>query len=196
MHPVLNKNLFIIKEQVGLFKSANSYDILDPETGEEIIHCREPNLGQLTRMLRFSRYKTCTPFNIQMTTPSGDPVLQVKRGISIFLSKVDVLDADGNRIGGFKQKFWSLGGAFKVLGADDEELCTLQGNWSSWNFRFVKGDQEFAKVSKEWAGLGKELFTTADNYVLQIADAVPENNPVRQLIMAAVMCIDMVLKEG
>ena len=44
-------------------------------------------------------------------------------------------------------------------------------------------------------GLGKELFTTADNYMLSIDRAVAPDDKVRQLIMAAVMCIDMVLKE-
>jgi uncharacterized protein YxjI len=50
-------------------------------------------------------------------------------------------------------------------------------------------------VSKEWAGLGKELFTSADNYMLTINDSVAANDNVRILIMAAVLCIDMVLKE-
>jgi hypothetical protein len=44
-------------------------------------------------------------------------------------------------------------------------------------------------------GLGKELFTSADNYVLEIGEAVPPDSPVRKLVLAAVMCIDMVLKE-
>jgi hypothetical protein len=30
---------------------------------------------------------------------------------------------------------------------------------------------------------------------LEVSDQVPADNPARQLIMAAVMCIDMVLKE-
>jgi uncharacterized protein YxjI len=50
-------------------------------------------------------------------------------------------------------------------------------------------------VSKKWAGLGKELFTTADNYMLSIRETVPVQGPVRLLILAAVMCIDMVLKK-
>ncbi|MCA9066014.1 MAG: oxidoreductase, partial [Planctomycetaceae bacterium] len=54
---------------------------------------------------------------------------------------------------------------------------------------------ELARVTKKWAGLGKELFSSADNYVLQISDSVPPENPIRILIMAAVMSIDMVLKE-
>jgi uncharacterized protein YxjI len=50
-------------------------------------------------------------------------------------------------------------------------------------------------VTKKWAGLAKELFTTADNYVLKITDDIPADQPVRLLILAAVTCIDMVLKE-
>jgi uncharacterized protein YxjI len=62
-------------------------------------------------------------------------------------------------------------------------------------FRFSAGDNDFAHVTKKWSGIGKEFFTSADNYVLQISNAVPPDNRVRLLILAAVMCIDMVLKE-
>ena len=34
MHPALRKNLFLVKEHVGMFKAANNFDILDPDTGE------------------------------------------------------------------------------------------------------------------------------------------------------------------
>ena len=54
---------------------------------------------------------------------------------------------------------------------------------------------QLAHVSKKWSGLGKELFTSADNYVLEISDAVGDDENARKLILAAVMCIDMVLKE-
>lgn len=195
MHPVLSRNLYLVKEKVGLFKAANNYDIFDPETGEEIIHCREDNLGPLTKLMRFTGYKTLTPFDVNLRTPSGDPILSVNRGVSLFLSTVNVLDEGGDRLGGFKQKLLSIGGSFRVLGAEDQELCTLKGKWTGWDFRFVSGNREFAQVTKKWAGLGKELFTSADNYVLKISDDVPSDNPIRQLILGAVMCIDMVLKE-
>lgn len=195
MHPALNRNTYIVKEHVGMFKAANNYDILDPQTQQIILHCRENKLGIFTKMLRFTDYKRMTPFHIEITTPDGQPVVHVKRGVSIFLSKVDVLDEKDQRLGGFKQKFFSVGGAFEVLGVNDQPLCKLKGKWTGWDFRFLSGEIELAHVSKKWAGLGKELFTTADTYVLQISEEVPPDNPLRQLIMAAVMCIDMVLKE-
>ena len=54
---------------------------------------------------------------------------------------------------------------------------------------------EYAHVSKKWSGFGKELFTSADNYMLSINEKVEKDDPIRLLILAAVMCIDMVLKE-
>lgn len=195
MHSVLNQNLFFVKEHVGMFKAANNYDILNPQTQKVIMECREPNLGFFTKMFRFTDYKRMTPFEVVITNSAGERVLTVKRGISIFLSTVEVFDDKDQLVGTFKQQFFSIGGKFSVMDANGMEQCMLKGKWTSWDFRFVKDDIEFAHVSKKWAGLGKELFTTADNYMLQINEAVPVNSSLRTLIMAAVMCIDMVLKE-
>ena len=121
--------------------------------------------------------------------------MRVKRGIAIFLSKVQVFDGDERLIGGFKQKFFSIGGAFRVLNENDEPVCDLKGSWTGWNFRFLAGELELAHVTKKWSGMGKELFTSADNYVLSVSEETPPDSVARQLILATVMCIDMVLKE-
>jgi uncharacterized protein YxjI len=196
MYPALNRNLFLVKEHLGIFKAANNYDIYDPETGEMVLSCREDRLGILTKLLRFTDYKRMTPFDIEIRTPDGEPVVHVRRGISFLLSSVNVFDGQTNeRIGGFKQKFISVGGAFHVLDAHDHPVCHLKGKWTGWEFRFLKGEHELAKVTKKWMGIGKEMFTSADNYILEISDNVPYDSQIRQLILAAVMCIDMVLKE-
>jgi len=196
MHPILNKNLFLVKEQVGFFKASSNFDIYDPHGGQLIMECREERLGFFTKLLRFTDYKRLTPFEIDIKTPSGEQLITVKRGVSFWLSTVEVLDNKNVVIGKFKQKFFSIGGKFEVLDASERSLCMLKGSWTSWDFRFVSADnKEFAIVSKKWSGFGKEFFTSADNYVLQISNEVPENHPLRQLILAAVMCIDFVLKE-
>ena len=196
MNPILNKNLFFIKEQVGLFKAANSFDIYDPETKQIILECREERLGGFTKFFRFTDYKRMTPFEIDIREPGGKKIITVKRGVNFFLSNVEVLDEQDKLIGRFKQKFFSIGGRFDVLDSNERPLCSLKGKWTSWEFKFVAADgKEFATVTKKWSGLGKELFTSADNYILQISHDVPADHPLRMLIMAAVMCIDLVLKE-
>ena len=195
MHPILNRNVYLIKEHVGMFKAASNYDIYDPETGEMLMTCREPRLGILSKLLRFTDYKTMTPFFIDVDTVGGEQVLSVTRGISFFLSKVSVQNEHDEPVGGFKQKLFTIGGAFNVLGVDGQVLCTLKGKWTGWDFKFARDGVELARVTKKWSGLGKELFTSADNYVLAIDESVPPDNPIRTLIMGAVLCIDMVLKE-
>lgn len=195
MNAILNQNLFFIKEHVGMFKAANNYDIYKPGTEEILMTCREEKLGFFTKMFRFTDYKRMTPFKIEIKTNSGEKVLTVKRGVSFFISTVEVLDENETLIGKFKQKFFSVGGKFNVIDSNEQTLCTLKGKWTSWDFKFVKDDIEFAHVSKKWAGIGKEMFTSADNYMLEIDDKVKNDNPIRLLILAAVMCIDMVLKE-
>ncbi|UXE66144.1 MAG: RNAase [Chryseotalea sp. WA131a] len=196
MHPALNKNLFFVKEHVKVFKAANSFDVLDPETKQLIFQCQEENLGFFTKFFRFTDYKRMTPFNMEIKTPEGQRLLTVRRGVSVFLSTVEVLDERNTLIGKFKQQFFSIGGKFEVLDASERPLCMLRGKWTSWDFKFVSNDgKEFATVTKKWSGLGKELFTSADNYILQISPEVPAGHPLRLLILAAVMCIDLVLKE-
>lgn len=195
MNPILNNNLFFVKEHRGIFKAANNYDIINPNSQELMLLCREQNLGFFSKMLRFTDYKRMTPFDIEITTPTGESILRVKRGVSFFVSTVEVFNEKEQLIGKFKQQFFSLGGKFNVLDVDDRVVCTLKGKWTSWDFKFMQDNQELAHVSKKWAGIGRELFTSADNYMLKINDVVKENDPNRILILAAVMCIDMVLKE-
>ncbi len=195
MSECLNRSVFLVKEHVGAFKAANEYDIFDPETGAVILHCREPGLGFVTRMLRFSEYKRYTPFDIRLSTVDGRQIVRVTRGVAFFRSHVAVSDGAGARLGGFEQRLLSVGGKFQVLDEHGRPLCKLVGNWTGWDFRFEAGERELARVTKKWSGLGKEFFTSADNYVLQISGDVPPDSKLRQLILAAVMCIDMVLKE-
>jgi uncharacterized protein YxjI len=201
MHAILQNNLFFIKEHIGIFKAANNFDIFDPSTNQKIIECREPDLGTFTRFLRFTDFKRMTPFHVILTTPEGQKLLSLKRGISIFKSYVEVFDENDMKIGEFEEKFFSIGGEFNVVKFGDAKIYTLQGNLISWEFRFLQGEkihgyEELANVSKKWAGLGKELFTSADNYMLTINNDVQETDSVRILMLAAVMYIDFVFNES
>ncbi len=195
MTDVTNKNLYLVKEHVGIFKAANNYDIYDPESGDIIMECREPSLGWITKLLRFSDYKHMTPFDVQIRTPDDQRIIRVQRGISLFLSKVEVRDHNNELIGSFAQKLFSIGGKFDVLDINDQVICSLEGSWMGFDFYFRDGETTLAHVTKKWGGLGAELFTSADNYVLEINPEIAEQGHTRKLILAAVMCIDMVLKE-
>jgi len=196
MHEVFNQNIFLVKKHLGLLKAANNFDILDPETGRIIVECREDNLGMLTKVFRFTKYKRFTPFNIELRTPDGARLLRVKRGATFIRSTVHVYDAQDQAIGSFKLKFFTWGYAFQVLDAEGQPVFILKSNFTGRNFRFLAGDLELAHVSKQWEGIGKKLtrLTSTVNYVIEITQDVPTDSPARQLILGTAICIDMVLK--
>ena len=195
MNPLFNRNVYLIKEHIGMFKASNNFDIMNPDNGSIIMTCREPNLGFFTKMFRFSDYKRMTPFHIIISDGQGKKILSVKRGVTIFRSDVEIFDEGDRLIGVFKQQFFSFGGKFEIHDKNDKHVCTLKGKWTGWDFKFFKDNNVMAQVNKKWAGIGKEFFTSADNYVLEVFKHIPENDPVRPLILASVMCIDMVFKE-
>ena len=195
MTEIFTRNQFFVKEHIGIFKAANSYDIVDLESQQPLLECREPNLGFFTKMFRFSKYKTQTPFDIEVKDTIGLGVLRLTRGVSVFRSTVQVFDGNAVLVGTFRQKVLSLGGKLDVLDANDQVICTVQGKLTSFEYRFLRNGEQVALITKKWMGLGKELFTSADNYVISIEPGVPATDSIRPMIVAAALCIDMVFAE-
>jgi uncharacterized protein YxjI len=98
-------------------------------------------------------------------------------------------------LGTFKQKLLSIGGKFDILSPDNVLIAQLKGNLIGWDFKFdAASGKELGSVTKKWSGIGRELFTSADNYVVAMSDDV---DPIATgpVLLAAALCIDMVLKE-
>ena len=91
---------------------------------------------------------------------------------------------------------FSLGGGFHVLDALGNPIAEVKGDWKGWNFRFIAVDgSELGRVTKKWAGVGKELFTSADNYMIALDRSHPLLPDVKSLLLAAGLAIDIVFKE-
>lgn len=197
MHPLLNQPLFLIKEHIGIFKAANNFDIYNPETGEMMMTCREEKLGFFTKMFRFTKYKIMTPFHVEIKSLSGDPILSITRNSSFLgFAPVNVLDEKGNLVGTMKRKFRLGGAKLELNDAMGQLVCTLKGNFIGWDFKITKDEQEWANITKKWAGIGQEFFTSADNYILEMNHLVPKDDQARMLMLGAVLCIDFLLKEN
>ena len=195
---MLDRQSYFIREHVGFMKLSNTYDILDPETQSQIGIAQE-RPGTLIQVLRFLINKQLLPTKIFIY--SGDNaenesalLFSIQRGITMFRSRIDILDRDGKSMGWMKSKAFSLGGAFFVHDAADNEVALVKGDWKGWNFRFLdKAEQEIGSITKKWAGIGKELFTSADNYIIALKGA---SSPERSaLLLAAGLAVDTVYKE-
>jgi uncharacterized protein YxjI len=73
-------------------------------------------------------------------------------------------------------------------------VAEVKGDWKGWNFKFLDtSGHELGSVTKKWAGIGKELFTSADNYMIALGEASQAGSA--PLLLAAGIAIDVVYKE-
>jgi uncharacterized protein YxjI len=192
---MLDRQRFFIREQVAMLKTVDSYDILDPDTEEVIGQAREEISG-LVQALRWIISKKLMPTTIVIRDADGEELFSIYRPVTFFRSQVEVRNAKGNRIGYFKSKILSLGGGFWVYDNKDRQVAEVKGDWKSWNFRFLTEDgEELGVVTKKWAGLAKALFTSADNYMVSIADDLADDETTKKLLLAAALAIDVVYYE-
>lgn len=83
----------------------------------------------------------------------------------------------------------------RLDGPGDEPLGSIDAeNWRSWDFAIndVNG-HEVARITKQWAGILREAFTTADHYLLNISGTV--SPALRTVIVASAAGIETALKQ-
>jgi len=193
---VLEANKFMIKEKVKFFKSHQTYDIFDFET-EEHVGTAEEKISGLIKTLRWFINKALMPTKVEIRDEEDALVFQIKRGAVFFRARVDVLNADGELIGYFKSKLFSFGGGFWVYDKKDRQFAEVKGNFIGFNYRILtpEGD-ELGKVTKKWGGMAKELFTSADTYMIDIDEDLHDQPVAKMLVLAAAISIDIIFKSN
>lgn len=193
---MLTLTQYLVREHVGVLRIKDVYDILDPRDGSQVGEAREVVPGWVVA-LRFLLNKQMLPTTVEIRDVVADRVVvRLRRGFTFFRAKVWIEGGDGTRLGYFRSKILSLGGGFVVYDTADARFAEVKGDWKGWNFRFLDKDgSEIGTVSKQWAGLGKELFTSADNYVIAVKDVGPAQAAYNTLLLAAGIAIDTIYKE-
>jgi uncharacterized protein YxjI len=192
---ITSRDQVFVKELVGYFKAANAYELFD-ENGAKIGEVKEKVPGFFRKLLKFTDFKTMLPFTVHFYDSQGQTFLTIWRKFSIFRSIVFVKDIEGRKLGHFKQKLLSIGGKFEIYNSDGQLFGLVKGDWKGWDFTVTDANQQqVGQITKKWSGLGKELFTSADNYVISVDPNTSTTEDFRKLVYAAGICIDMVLKE-
>lgn len=197
MAGLLDRDKLFVREHVGMFRARNAYDLLDPVSGRVVGLAEEKVYGAFRKLMKFSSWKTMLSFTIFFhDAAEGDRVtLTVHRPFTWFRSVVTVTDGDGKVVGRFRQKLATIGPKMWILDPAGNEIGMLKGDWIGWNLQVVdKAERPLATITKKWAGVGKELFTSADNYMIDLSDEVRDAD-MRRLLFAAPITADMVYKE-
>jgi len=193
-------NQFFIREHIGILKLENTYDILEPAT-HAFLGVAKEEVPFWVHLLKILVQKTLLPTSISVyqggsAEALGQFVFKISRGFNFgFRTRIHIENSQGASLGYFQKKALSLGGAFLVFDAEGQQVARVIGNWKGWDFRFedMQGNS-LGQVSKSWSGLGKELFTTADNYMITLKEG--SNPGLAILLLAAGLAIDTVFKEN
>ena len=187
-------NEFFIDEKVQFIKMSNEYKVYG-KGGEQIGAVKQMLSGGQTA-LRLILNKAMLPFILNINDQDGQTLVSIKRGWTFFTSKITIVDNTGRSLGIIKQKFKFFKPEFKILNPQMQEVGLITGDWKAWNFEIKDaGGNPIGSINKKWAGLGKELFTTADKYLVTIRpEYTHEMNKI--IILSAAITIDMVLKES
>ena len=187
---------YLIKEHASILKVTDTYDIIDPETNTKVAEAKE-NVSGWVKFGRLLINKKLMPTTIEIkSAQDGSIQYSMKRGVSFFTSTVEVLDKNQAQMGYFKSRLFSFGGHFDVYSSSGNKIADVKGKWTGWEFKFTDiSGAELGTVSKKWAGFGKELFTTADNYMISLSPAAQDKKEIMPLLIIAGLAIDVVFKE-
>ncbi|OFW63102.1 MAG: hypothetical protein A2135_07470 [Actinobacteria bacterium RBG_16_67_15] len=192
---LLSHDRIVISQKAKIIEVTNEYQIRDTE-GNEIGVIRQEGQTTLKKVARFvSSLDQFMTHTLAVYDPAGMKVLELTRPRKIVKSSLLVKDGVGSEVGSIRQQnvFGKI--RFGLLDASGQEVGQIQAeNWRAWNFAIVDATgSEIGRITKTWEGFAKTLFTSADNYLLEIAPQV--KGTLRLLAFASAVGVDTALKQ-
>ncbi|MEE1807350.1 phospholipid scramblase-related protein [Streptomyces sp. BE133] len=191
---LFNQQVLVVNQKAKLIEVTNEYSVFD-QHGNTVGSVVQVGQSALRKVLRFlSSIDQYLTHRLEIRDAYGQPQLLLTRPAKFIKSKVIVQRPDGQPVGEIVQQN-ALGKINFAIMAEGRQIGAIKAeNWRAWNFAIVDhNDAEIARITKTWEGLAKTLFTTADNYVLQIHYQLPE--PLLSLVVATALTVDTALKQ-
>ena len=195
MLELLGHGRLVFKQKVKLIEMNQEFKIWD-ETGAEAGTIKQEGQSALKKAARLvSSLDQYMSHTLAVYDVSGAKVCELTRPRKIFKSRLTVRDGTGRDAGTITQAnvFGKI--RFDLHGAAGESLGQIRAeNWRAWNFSIVDStEREIARITKKWEGLAKTMFTSADNYVLEVDSGV--TGDLRLLVLASAAGVDVALKQ-
>lgn len=191
---LFNQQVLVVNQKAKLIEVTNEYSVFD-QHGNTIGSVIQVGQSALRKVLRFvSSIDQYLTHRLEIRDAYGRPQLLLTRPAKFIKSKVVVQRPDGQPVGEIVQQN-AIGKINFAIMVDGQKVGAIKAeNWRAWNFAIVDhNDAEIARITKTWEGLAKTMFTTADNYVLQIHYQLPE--PLLSLVVATALTVDTALKQ-
>ncbi|UCD91407.1 MAG: scramblase [Desulfobacterales bacterium] len=171
------------------FETRNKYNIMDG-WGNQVFEAEEESGSLATILARFF-LTYLRPFTMSIFSADGNELFTLKRPFRFYFHELDIYESGGVLLGKIKRRFALLRRIYAVMDRNDREIFQIFGPiLRPWTFLIKKNDQEQGKIVKKWSGLGKEIFTDADNFGINFPKALDANQ--KAVFLGALFLIDFV----
>src|SRR5687768_8499285 len=191
---IFTEPVLVVNQKAKIIEINNEYAIYDGN-GRQLGAVRQVGQNMLKKAVRvLTSYDQYMTHKLQIVDMNGTVLLAVTRPAKLFKSRILINDAVGREVGQVVQQ--NMVGKIRfTLEVGGEPIGSVNAeNWRAWNFSIRdQTDTEVARITKTWEGLAKTMFTTADNYVVQIHRPLEE--PLRTLVVASAVSVDTALKQ-
>ncbi|MFZ3561077.1 MULTISPECIES: phospholipid scramblase-related protein [unclassified Streptomyces] len=186
--------VLVVNQKAKLIELTNEYSVMD-QHGNHVGSVVQVGQSAMKKALRFvASVDQFMTHRLEIRDPYGQPLMVLTRPAKFIKSKVLVERPDGTPVGEIVQQN-AIGKINFAMNVNGQQIGAIKAeNWRAWNFAIVDhADNEVARITKTWEGLAKTMFTTADNYVLQVHYQLPE--PLLSLVVATALTVDTALKQ-
>jgi uncharacterized protein YxjI len=191
---IFDEPVLVVNQKAKIIEINNEYAIYD-QTGTQIGAIRQVGQSAAKKAMRLlGSVDQFFTHKLQVVDMHGNVLAALTRPAKVMKSKVIVQDARGAEVGQIVQQ--NVIGKIRFgLVANGHTYGSINAeNWRAWNFKVEDhAGTEVARITKTWEGLGKTLFTTADNFVVQIHR--PLEDPLRTLVVTSALAVDTALKQ-
>lgn len=191
---IFTEPVLVVNQKAKLIEVNNEYAIYD-QNGVQIGAVRQVGQSAAKKVIRvLTSYDQFMTHKLQVVDMQGNVLLALTRPAKLMKSRVIVQDGHGNEVGAVVQQN-AIGKIRFNLEAGGRTYGSINAeNWRAWNFNIADDSgTEVARITKTWEGLAKTVFTTADNFVVQIHRPLEE--PLRTLVVASSLAVDTALKQ-
>ena len=193
---IFTEPILVVNQKAKLIEVNNEYAIYD-QHGRQLGAVRQVGQSMAKKAIRVLYVLDGNQFmthKLQVVDTYGNVLLALTRPAKVLKSRVIIQNGMGAEIGQIVQQN-ALGKIRFSLEAGGHTWESINAeNWRAWNFNIQDHTgAEIARITKTWEGLAKTMFTTADNYVVQIHR--PLDDPLRSLVVSAALGVDTALKQ-
>jgi len=151
------------------FETRNRYQIYNDDGGI-IGYCAEAKLGFGDMLLRqfLGHWRT---FDIIGTDIHQQKIFRAHHPFRWLFNRLDIYGAGDRSVGSLQQRFAWFHKKFDFLDTQNRVVMTMTSPiWKFWRFPVERNGKNIALIAKKWSGLGKEMFTDADNFKITFID--------------------------